>query len=515
MVSHTFEVPNLDALARLAEEIAAIVRPGDLLALKGELGTGKTAFARALIQSLLGGAGGEEIPSPTFSLHQTYATPRMPVHHFDFYRLADPSEALELGVEDALNDGLTLIEWPERAPGLLPEDRFEFLFEDRGEAHGADGTRHITLTGHGTASARLARLQAMNAFLGEAGWGQARRAFLQGDASSRAYIRLAAGERRAVLMDAPRQPDGPPVSGGRPYSALAHLAEDIRPFVAIAEALRGAGLSVPEIDAADLDNGFLLLEDMGSRGFMAEAGGGRPLAEFYGPATDVLVMLRRAAIPAKLSLPDGTSYRLPDYDQGALTIEVKLVIDWYWPAVKGDRAPDEIEQDFLARWTPLFDRVLSGSKGWVLRDYHSPNLFVLEGSSGAQNIGVIDFQDAVSGHAAYDLAALLQDARLDVPAALEAELFARYCEACAAQDPSFELAEFETAYAILGAQRNTKILGIFARLAVRDHKRNYLQHMPRIWSYLGRNLQHPDLAELKTWFDRHFPSELRGTVPGV
>lgn len=511
MASCTIEVSSLDALKRLAEEIAAIVRPGDVLTLKGELGTGKTAFARVLIRILLGGSEEEEIPSPTFSLLQTYATPRMTVNHFDFYRLAGEAEALELGVEDAFGEGLALIEWPERAEGILPEDRFEILFEDGV----GDSARHITLTGIGAASARVTRFQSMNAFLHQAGWENARRTFLQGDASTRAYVRLGDAERRAVLMDAPKQPDGPPLSGGKPYSAIAHLAEDIRPFVAVARALRNAGLSVPEIYAADLDRGFVLLEDMGDRVFTAEAHAGRPLAEYYAPAVEVLVKLRDVGVPATLPLPDGTAHILPDYDGDALSIEVALLIGWYWRAVNGASASAELENEFLALWIPLFDRVLSGRKSWVLRDYHSPNLFVSEGRAGAKRIGVIDFQDAVQGHAAYDLVSLLQDARLDVPEALEARLFAHYCEACKEQDPSFSASEFKAAYAILGAQRNTKILGIFARLALRDNKSAYLAHMPRIWGYLERNLQHPDLAGLKAWYDAHFPGGLRRKVPKI
>ncbi len=477
MASSTIEIPSLGALTGLAAQIAAVIRPGDFLALQGELGMGKTAFARALIRSLMDDGEDVEIPSPTFSLLQTYETPRMTVHHYDFYRLTDASEALELGFEETLDDGLTLVEWPERAAALLPEDRLEMVFE---ECVGL-GARRITLIGKGAMSARLTRFQLMNAFLLRAGWAGARRTYLQGDASTRAYIRLAEKDRRAILMDAPKQPDGPPLKNGRPYSAIAHLAEDIRPFVAIAAALRAAGVRVPEIHATDLENGFVVLEDLGDLIFAAAIAAGTPLGGIYGRAAEVLAALRNSAVPDRIGLPDGSHYHLPDYNVGALSAEVMLLIDWYWRALKGAAATAETERDFIAIWTPLFERVLKGRKGWVLRDFHSPNLFALENNAGAAEVGVIDFQDAVRGPAAYDLVSLLQDARLDIPEALEDLLFANYCEACRRKDTSFEVSKFKASYAILGAQRNTKILGIFVRLALRDSKRAYLAHIPRIW----------------------------------
>src|SRR5262249_17456888 len=151
-----------------------------------------------------------------------------------------------------------------------------------------------------------------------------------------------------LLMDAPRQPDGPPIRAGKSYSRIAHLAEDmVRPFVAIGAVLRGAGLSAPEVVAMDLANGLLLVEDLGDRGFGAEVGGGRAVqAELWGSAVDALVALRGVPVPARLALPDGTHYRLPRRDREALAIEIELLLDWYWPALKGEPVPEDVHAEF-------------------------------------------------------------------------------------------------------------------------------------------------------------------------
>ncbi|MEE8309796.1 MAG: tRNA (adenosine(37)-N6)-threonylcarbamoyltransferase complex ATPase subunit type 1 TsaE, partial [Hyphomicrobium sp.] len=267
--SHVISNVSQPQLVRLAEEIAFAARPGDLIALCGGLGAGKTTLARALISALQGGAR-EEVPSPTFTLVQTYATPRMTVAHFDLYRLNNPSELQELGLDHALQPGLALIEWPERAHEALPDSRLVVLLEDEsGKSTIAEsGTRCITLTGHGDWGQRLERLVAMHAMIRNAGMGGEDCAlrYLQGDASVRRYARLTCSNRSgAILMDWPPQPDGPPIRGQLPYSRIAHLAENVRPFVAVANALRAAGLSAPEIYAQDLDRGLLLLEDFGDR----------------------------------------------------------------------------------------------------------------------------------------------------------------------------------------------------------------------------------------------------------
>ena len=502
-------------LARLAEDIAFSARPGDLIALRGELGAGKTTLARAIIRAF-GCDQREEIPSPTFTLVQTYATRRMPVAHFDLYRLNTPSEIDELGLDLALKQGVALIEWPERAAAALPASRLEILLEEEnGRTGPADGAaRRISLSGQGDWASRLPRLAAMRKLLAPSGMESETCAltYLQGDASVRRYARLKCnGAGGAILMDWARQPDGPPIRHGLPYSRIAHLAEDVRPFVAVAAVLRALGLSVPQIYSQDLDQGFLLIEDLGDRVFGREVEmGAADQAELWRAATEALATLYGVVPPEVLPVGDGSVHRLPNYDHGALSIEAELLLDWYLPALHGSPVPDDARAEFLLLWGAVFDRLGAMTAGWVLRDYHSPNLLWLPERQGIARVGVIDFQDAMRGPPAYDLVSLLQDARVDVAPELEAALFAHYCAAVTARQTGFDRDAFAFAYAALGAQRNTKILGIFARLAKRDGKPAYLRHVPRMWRYLERDLAHPDLAALKQWYDRQLPVEARG-----
>jgi aminoglycoside/choline kinase family phosphotransferase len=186
--------------------------------------------------------------------------------------------------------------------------------------------------------------------------------------------------------------------------------------------------------------------------------------------------------------------------------EASLLIDWLWPALHGRETPEALRAEFAALWQPLLEEAAKADPGWVLRDYHSPNLMWLPGREGLKQVGILDFQDALRGPLAYDLVSLLQDARLGVPEPLERELLDRYCAARGAQSQHFSSDQFVSLYATLGAQRNSKILGIFARLAKRDGKRGYLAHIPRVARYLERDLAHPVLAELRRFYAREFPA---------
>ncbi len=296
-----------------------------------------------------------------------------------------------------------------------------------------------------------------------------------------------------------------------PYSQIAHLAEDVRPFVTIANALHEVGLSAPQIYASDLDKGFLLIEDFGDLTFSALAAEGRDMALLYRLAVDALLVLRRHSPPEVLRA-GGAEHRLPSYDAGALSIETELLLDWFLPALRGIETPETVRAEFTALWAVQFDWLACQPSGWVLRDYHSPNLIWRQNEAGLARLGIIDFQDALRGHAAYDLVSLLQDARIDLPHGLEAELLTTYCGQVAAANPDFDHEAFLRAYRLLGAERATKILGIFARLARRDGKRAYLQHLPRIARYLAANLTDPHLKDLKLWYEREVPQDIEGVV---
>lgn len=329
------------------------------------------------------------------------------------------------------------------------------------------------------------RAERIRSFLSEAGWGDVPRRSLAGDASFRRYDRLEGPGRRAVLMDAP-----PP-------------QEDVRPFLAVARLLHKLELSAPEILAEDVEAGLLLLEDFGDRTYtrlLAEDG---DEAALYRLAVDVLIALHRRFEPA-------LGAALPLYDETRLLNEAGLLVDWYLPAVSGQPTPPDLREEYLAMWRSLLPLANAVPATLVLRDYHVDNLMLLEGRSGLAACGLLDFQDAVIGSPAYDLVSLLEDARRDVSQDVASGLLEHYLAAFPALNP----AAFQTAAAVLAAQRNCKILGIFTRLCVRDRKPQYLVHVPRLWRLVDRDVSHPALAPVQRWLDRHIPAELR-RVPRV
>lgn len=306
-------------------------------------------------------------------------------------------------------------------------------------------------------------------FLAAHGWAGATIAPLAGDASFRRYFRVHDGSHSAVLMDAP-----PP-------------HEDPRPFVDIARWLAERGFAAPAILAADLDRGLVLLQDFGDDR-MREAILAAPdrTEALYATAIDLLVELHRHEAGP-----------LRPYNRAELEREAGLFVDWYCPAVG-------IEADaasYRAAWDEAFAAVETPvSPVTVLRDYHAENLMLL----GGGGLGLLDFQDALAGHRAYDLVSLLQDARRDVEPEIEAAMLARYRAATGAGQ------DFVDAYHILGAQRNAKILGIFTRLWKRDGKPRYGAMCPRVWRYLERDLATPPLAAVARWFDATVPPDKRG-----
>ena len=486
------------ATQRLAEDIAMVLRPGDAVALHGDLGAGKTTFARALLRALANDPE-LEVPSPTFTLVQPYDFSRFSVAHLDLYRTEDPEEIVELGLDDMLAEGAALIEWPERAGGMLPADTLWLALEPGASANARVATFSAAA---GDWAERLPRSFALRAFLENARWRDATRRFLQGDASARRYETVDTPARHAIAMNAPARPDGPPVRDGLPYSRIAHLAEDVRPFVAIGTALREAGFCAPEIYAADLDAGFLLIEDLGRGAIVAD---GAPVSERYMAAVDLLADLHARPWPAEVAVGDGAVHQVPAYDRDALMIEAELYLDWYVPDVTGAPASPEAAIAFGQGWDRLIALMETSPTTWALRDFHSPNLIWREGETGNDRLGLIDFQDAVIGPEAYDLASLAQDARVTVAQDLEEALVARYVGIRRARDPEFDEATLRRDYAILAAHRVTKIIGIFTRLARRDGKPGYLVHMPRLFAYLERSLSHPELSDMKLWYDRFAP----------
>jgi hypothetical protein len=494
------DIENEEGAEALASLLATFVGPGDLVTLSGDLGAGKTTLARALIRRLCNDPD-LEAPSPTFTLMQVYDGERFPIVHADLYRVRSPDELTELGWDEAADGALVLVEWADRMGDAISPDRLDValaLDPSRGETF-----RSATLTGYGAFVERLNRAQAIAELFDQAGWSGASREYMLGDASVRAYERLRRPDgETAILMISPPRPDGPPVRGGRPYSAIARLAENIDPFIAMAQALAERGLSAPRIYACDPAAGLAVIEDLGAEPVVED---GAPIPERYKEAVSVLAYLHSTQTPPVIERPDGPAYNIPPYDLDALLIEVELLPDWYAPHHYGSRLSSASRAIFQSLWRSTLAEIADARDTWVLRDYHSPNLIWLPQRKGLARVGVIDFQDCVMGHPAYDVASLLQDARVSVPDDLELRLLSHYALTRTQADATFSMPQFAAAYAILGAQRATKVLGIFTRLDRRDGKPAYLAHIPRVERYLARNLEHPALAALKGWYKTHLP----------
>lgn len=488
----SLDLPDEAATARLAEDIAAVLQPGDLVALSGGLGAGKTSFARALIRSLADDRT-LEVPSPTFPIRIDHVLPRIKVVHADLYRIGAPGELEEIGLDEALGEGAVLVEWP----GLLAPDMAGDRLDIRLDIAGTG--RRAEVAAAGTWPDRLARTSAIRAFLQRSGWGDATRVPLAGDASSRAYERLRRAGEAAILMNAPARSEGPALYAGRSYDAVAHRALDVRPFAAIDRALRKAGVRAPDIRAADMERGLLILEDLGGEGILDAAG--LPVLQRYEAAIDLLAFMHGQHWPEAIPLPGGGSYRLPQYDRDALLIEVSLFPDWFGGQGGEPTFPERARADFLAAWSGVLAQVDASQTTWVMRDFHSPNILWQADASGVERVGVIDFQDAVIGHPAYDVASLAQDARAPLSEGQEKALKARYLAARRAQDARFDEDAFDGAYAILAAQRATKVLGAFTRLALAEGKPGYQRHRTRLKALLRRTLAHPVLSDLRLWYE--------------
>jgi aminoglycoside/choline kinase family phosphotransferase len=360
------------------------------------------------------------------------------------------------------------------------------------------------------------RHEAMNEFLRGAGWGAASLSPLPGDASTRRYVRLHRGSESAMLMDQPQHAEAPQCPPGVTpdqrralgYNAVARLAgADCGRFVAVADFLRDRGLSAPDVLAADVKSGFVLIEDLGDDLYANVLSNGHAGGEptLYGAAVDALAKLHSEGAPATL----GDGKPLHAYDETALLAETDLMTEWFVPLALRRAASQDEREEHRTLWREALRPVLAAPSVFVHRDYHAQNLFWLPHREGTARVGMIDFQDAVAGTTSYDLISLLEDARRDVAPEVCEAMTRRYIEARQKTDTVFDGDAYRAQAAVMAAQRNAKIAGIFARLYTRDGKPRYLSYLPRVWGYLEKDLQHPALGSLKRWYDRKIPMDAR------
>ncbi|MEI8321317.1 MAG: phosphotransferase [Alphaproteobacteria bacterium] len=327
---------------------------------------------------------------------------------------------------------------------------------------------------------KIDRSREQKDFLALHGWGHKLVTPLRADASKRTYYRLGSEESEmAILMDCPPAYDS------------------VVPFVTIATILHNMGYSSPKIIAQDPKQGFLILEDFGHLTFTNYLKAATDATALYEAAVDVLIDLHKKwdQVPAE---------KVPPYNLEKFLTESALFIDWYYPKIMGHKISEKAAEEWQKIWTELLSP-LAHKPFLVLRDYHVDNLMWLPHRKDLARCGLLDFQDAALGPRSYDLVSLLEDARLDVSPALQHRMLQRYLDAF----PELDQDEFLQEYYILGAQRNSKIIGIFSRLAFRDHKTHYLSFIPRVWALLEGDLKHASLHKLKDWFDHHIPRENR------
>jgi hypothetical protein len=467
--------------AALAVRIAPFLIAGDVIALSGDLGMGKSVFARAILKAM--GCREEHIPSPTFTLVQTYVDTRLPVAHVDLYRLEDAGEIDALDLQDYFTHGITLIEWPEKAADALPDTALHLSITAVD-----DQTRTVSFSGKGWEK-RLAFILPGLArpVTPEGRLAYARQAtgeeiedisIVAADASFRSYWRIQTQNGPRILMDAP-----PPL-------------EDVTPFAKISDFLNGIGVHAPRVEHMDTKGGYALLEDFGDTTMFEAMKQGYNMTALYEKAVDILIHVAKSA-----------NADVPAFTARAYQDEVCLYADWYLPTTYGAATDPALRQQLRDMWLPLVARIQEIPKTTILGDYHCQNLMVLPHwqEDGIAGMGVLDFQGARIGTVAYDMVSLLYDVRFDVPADLRGHLIRRFVSGL---DGAVTMDDFMTAFRLSGVQNLMRIAGIFTRLQYRDGKEVYARYMPRLWGHLSELIAHPDCTQVRQFLGQHGPAEL-------
>ncbi|WP_332065255.1 tRNA (adenosine(37)-N6)-threonylcarbamoyltransferase complex ATPase subunit type 1 TsaE [Bartonella sp. CB189] len=487
-MNFNFFLENERATTLFAQDLALALKPGDLVTLQGDIGTGKSTFARAIIRALANDDT-MDIPSPTFTLAQSYQLPQFEIIHTDLYRLSTAEEIDELGLHEAREQNILLVEWPEKSAGLLGSVTFAITLEYEGFG------RHVTLTSTEYSLKRLQRSFEIRTFLTTHGRHNVHRHFLAGDASERTYELLDNGHHQEILMNAPtmQMKQHSDISD----TTMAHLAKDIRQFVGINQLILDNGFSAPRIFVKDFEKGLLILEDLGREGLTDQIG--NPIEERYIACSELLASFHQKSWSFEKQF--ATFFlKIPSYDYQTMQSELSLLLDWYLPFQTKKTLSEQQRKAFFTLWQPYLNSLTQGESTLVMRDYHSPNILWRANKEGTSRIGLIDFQDGLKGPTAYDLVSLAQDARLFISSTLEEKILNAYCTARHQEPRPFDEYQLRKLYIFAGAQRISKVLGIFVRLHQRDGKSSYLKHLPHLQDYLARNLSHPTLAPLQHFY---------------
>ena len=478
MFKFTKFLPDPTATDNLARELAPYLAPGDVLALTGHLGAGKSHFARALIVAL--GSQQKHLPSPTFTLIQTYDDTRMPIAHVDFYRLGDPSEADELSLEPFIEHGLSLIEWADNAPHVCPERTLRVNIEDK------DSGRQITFTSEDESWEKrfgffIPELQRPVTEKGRSQFvqdvtgkkGQVISA-VSADGSFRSYWRVRDGQKSSILMDAP-----PPM-------------ESVESFVSVAKILRDNNIHAPEVYHADNKKGYALIEDFGDTTFGKAVKDGADMLSLYEKAVDVLLHLSPASLPS--SLPTQTYEGWQDY--------LCLFTDWYMPHANGHATHTSDRRHFREIVKNMYKTLMQAPSSVMMGDYHCDNVMLLSPQKDLQaqkeipgsidDVGVLDFQDALIGPNTFDLARFIYDIRIPQPEHIRSILTERFMTPWLGTNKEEGIRQ---SLRVASLFHMLRLLGVFHRLAYRDGKTNFLDYLPVTWQYFLPMLENWEEAE--------------------
>jgi len=483
MKAEIHKINTLNELEVFVNYIAPIFEKGDLLALNGEIGSGKTTLSKHLINYLTE-TRIDEVNSPTFNLCQTYSKQDLTISHYDFYRLDSLQEIEDLDISDSIKNNFTIIEWANKFSSILPKDHIEIQIKNKSHE------REYKILFHGKYTKKITNHKNRLSFLSNSNCNFKKITNMKGDASNRKYYRVNDSKKNFVLMDASED-----------SIKKTTTSKTITDFIVFGKYLEKIGLRVPKIYRFDIQKQLILEEDLGLTTYN-ELYSKLSFEDLITPAIESLLILVHSNY-RNINDLDGRAFQPHNFDEKVFINESKIFIDYYWPIVKNSICPEEEKFKFLSIMEQIY-LDLSTDKTLILRDYHSPNLHYLQNEKGHRKCAIIDFQDALLGHPLYDLVSLAQDARFTISEDKERYIIDAFKDKFLFNDFQLSRSSFNEQYQILAIQRSLKILGIFARLSLLEGKNNYIIHMPRVVNYIRRSMDCGLLHNLTHWLKINF-----------